>query len=227
MYKQVIKSGVRKLRSNGQTFNEIRHHFPELSKSTISTWVRDIKLNQDQEKRILKKQLRGRSALILYNKLSREKAAKTASGLIQAARDKVGILKSRDLLIAGAALYSAEGHTKGRYQVEVANSNPFIISLMMRFFREILKIPEEKFRCGLILHPEINEGEAIKFWSDITRIPRSQFTKPYTKPPKTTTGKMHNILYNGTAKVRICDIKKLWELKGYISGLLNSDGPVV
>jgi hypothetical protein len=89
----------------------------------------------------------------------------------------------------------------------------------MRFFREILKIREEKFRLSLILHQGLDEKGAKEFWSSITGIPISQFNKSYIKVPKSSTRKMHNPLYKGTLQIRISDTEKLHRLKGFIDGL--------
>lgn len=225
MYNQLIKSEVKLLRKRGLTFNEIKDKFSFLSKSTISTWVRDISLTLSQEQRIISKQLKGQIALMKYNKVKKDNARRNSKLVIKKASKEIRKISRRDLLIAGAALYCAEGYTKSKYIIEVANSNPLIISFMMRFFREILHIEEKKFRCALVLHPGLNVKKAISFWSSLTSIPKSQFHKSYIKPPKSSTGKMHNILYNGTAKIRVCDVKKLWQLRGYFGALLDPMAP--
>ena len=225
MYDQSITSKVKLLRKKGLTFNEIRDEFPFLSKSAISYWVRDISLTPSQKQRIISKQLKGRTALMKYNEVRKDDARRNSELVIKKASKEIHKISRRDLLIAGAALYCAEGYTKSKYIIEVANSNPLIISFMMRFFREILHIEEKKFRCVLVLHPGLNVKRAISFWSSLTAIPENQFHKSYIKPPKSSTGKMHNILYNGTAKIRVCDVRKLWQLRGYFGALLGSMAP--
>lgn len=219
MYGPVIKERVRKFRKEGYTFREIKGELPFLAKGTISEWVRDIVLTPRQQERILQEWLKGRIKFIRYNKWRHLDSVKRAQKIISEAKREIGKLTKRDLLIAGTALYWAEGHTKSRNVIEVANSDPKIVALLMRFFREILQIEESKFRGGLILHPGLNQQEALEFWSSLTKIPLSQFHKVYTKPPKSSTRKMHNILYKGTLRIYICDTKKLWQLKGFIEAL--------
>ena len=216
MYEPTIKVEVRKLRREGCTFREIMGKLPFLAKGTVSEWTRGIVLSPEQEKRILQKQLKGRVKLIEYNKQKHQKTIENAKRIISEAKREIGRFTKRDLLIAGTALYWAEGWTKSRNEIEIANSNPKIIALVMKFFREILKTEERRFRGRLTLHPGLNQKEALEFWSSITNIPLSQFHKVYTKPPKSSTRKMHNILYKGTLKIRINDTKKLWRIKGFI-----------
>lgn len=219
MYSQAIKSEVRKLRRKGYTFREILKKLPFLSKSTISEWVRDIQLTPAQEKRILQKQLKGRTGLMKYNKKKHQEAVENAQRIIAKAKREIDKITERDLMIAGAALYWAEGYKKGRNTIQFPNSDPKVITLMMRFFREICQIPESKFRCGLTLHPGLNKQEALNFWSSLTNIPLAQFYKVYTKPPKSSTRKMHNILYKGTLAIKIYDTNNLWKIKGFIAAL--------
>ena len=219
MYEPAIREVVRELRRKGYTFREIIEKLPFLSKGTVSYWTRDIILTPEQEKRILQKQLKGRVKLIEYNKNRHREAVKRARKIISEAKRKIGKLSKRDLLVAGTALYWAEGYKRGKGTVDFGNSDPRIIALIMRFFREICRVPEHRFRCAMTIHPGINEKDAIKIWSKVTNIPPAQFTKTYIKPPKTSTGKMHNILYNGSLKVRFSDVKIFHRIQGFIMGL--------
>jgi hypothetical protein len=219
MYEPAIKAEVRRLRREGYTLKEIKEKFPFLSKSTISNWTKDILLTLDQQKRILEKILKGRLRFIKYNKQRHFNAIKKSQRVISKAKKEIGKLTKRDLKLIGTALYWAEGYKKGKDQIEFTNSDPKIIVLMMRFFREILTIREEKFRLSLILHPGLDEKEIKEFWSSLTGIPLSQFNKSYIKAPKSSTRKMHNPLYKGTLRIRISDTEKLHRLKGFIKGL--------
>jgi len=220
MYRLSVRLGVRKLRSeDGLTFKEIKVIFPYLSKGTISSWVRDINLQPKQEKRILEKQLKRRGEFREYNRQKHEKAVRDTKRIMLQAKREIGSLSRRDLTIAGSALYWAEGYNKSIYTIEFANSNPKVILLIMRFFREILEIREDKLKCKMTLHPGISKSECLKFWSNITGIPVKQFNKTWTKRPKSSSGKMHNVLYKGTVVIRICDVQKLRKLKGYIEAL--------
>lgn len=221
MYHSSVRGKVRKLRQErGLTFREIKTKLPYLSKATISNWVRDIVLGAEQEKRILKKRLKNKIEFQLHNKRKHEKALRDTQNIMSKAAREIGRLSARDLKVAGAALFWAEGYNKSDHVIEFANSNPKIIFLIMRFFREILRIDEKRFRCKMTIHPGIIENKCLEFWSKLTSIPRTQFNKTWTKPPKSSSGKMHNILYNGTVVIRISDTNKLRQLKGYIKALI-------
>ena len=219
MYEIALKESVRELRKTGLTFKEILEKFPFLSKGAISNWVGDIILTDKQEERILQKQLNGRRGLLEYNKVKHIEAVKSAEKIISEAKKEIGKISKRDLTIAGIALYWGEGYKKGKNSIEFINSDPKIISLIMRFFREICQIEESKFRCGLFLHPGLDEKNALDFWSEITNIPKSQFIKTQKKPSISSKGRMHNILYKGSLRIYICDTKKFNRIKGFIEAL--------
>ena len=219
MYEPAIKEGVRKLRKEGYTYREILEKFPFLAKGTVSEWARDIILTSEQQERILQEWLKGRIKLIRYNKWRHLDSVKKAQKIISEAKREIGKLSKRDLLIAGTALYWAEGYKRGKGTVDFSNSDPKAIALIMRFFREICRVPEHQFRYVVTIHPGINEKDAIKFWSKVADISTAQFTKTYIKPPKTSTGKMHNILYKGSLKVRFSNVKLFHKIQGFIAGL--------
>lgn len=218
MHEPAIREGVKKLRKKGYTFREILKEFPFLGKSTISEWTRDIILTSKQEKRILQGVLKNRVKLIEYNKQKHLDSIRRYQEIIFQAKREIGKFTRRDLLIAGTALYWAEGWTKSRNLIDFSNSDPRTITLMMRFFREIFKIKENRFRGQLILHPGLDKEEVLKFWSSLTGIPIRQFHKTQSKLSRGSTGKTHNILYKGTFKIRISDTENLWRIKGFIEG---------
>lgn len=219
MHDPSIKAGVRKLRKNGRTFSEILVEFPFLSKSTISEWVSGIELKPEQEKRIIQKQLKGRWLLMHINRKRHKDAIKNAERIMLKAKNEIGKITKRELLILGTALYWAEGTRKSRNVIKFCNSDTKMIILMMKFFRDICQIKESKFKCLLTLPSSINQKTALKFWSSVTKVPLTQFYKVSTRISKTRTGKVFNDNYKGTLQIQVCDTDKLWRIQGLIMGL--------
>jgi hypothetical protein len=54
---------------------------------------------------------------------------------------------------------------------------------------------------ALHLHDGQEEEERKEHWSKVTRLPLESFRKTYFKPEG--TGHRKNVLYNGTARVRV------------------------
>ena len=104
-------------------------------------------------------------------------------------------------------LYACEG-TKARidrrynrliYCIELTNSDPKIIKFFRLFLDEILKIDKYRIRGQLFFYPDLDKNELIKFWSKISSIPPSQFTKSICLKAKIGKFKSNPL---GTFKIR-------------------------
>ena len=124
--------------------------------------------------------------------------------------------------LAGLMLYWAEGNK--RNSVGVSNSDSELIRFMMKWFREVCSVSDERFKIYLNIHSGQDEIEIKKFWSNIIGLPVSQFGKSYIK--KEGTGHRKNILYNGTIKIQICDKDLLYKILGLIEGVVQKEGPL-
>ena len=109
-------------------------------------------------------------------------------------------------------LYWGEGN-KTR-DVGISNSEPGLIKYMMRWFREVCHVPESQFRVQLHFHSGQDEAQMKQFWAGITGISISQFGKSFIKSEG--TGHRKNVLYNGTIKITICDVRLLRKILGWI-----------
>ena len=127
------------------------------------------------------------------------------------------------LFLVGVALYWAEGYKKGAYgsgwkSVDFANSDTEIIRLMMVFFRKICKVKDSKIKIQVIAHKNVKIEGAVKFWSNITNIPRNQFIKTQCSVNKKSKRK-GNTLPNSTMHIRINDVKLFFRIIGWIQYL--------
>jgi transposase len=118
-------------------------------------------------------------------------------------------LTSREKLLktAGLMLHWAEGAKKNK-AVDFANSNPDMIRLFIKFLRNIYRVNEAKLRCLIYCYPSHEIEKLNNFWSKITKIPLSQFTKPYVRQDG---GNIRDKMKYGLIHVRYAD-KRLLEL---------------
>src|SRR5688500_8778161 len=93
-------------------------------------------------------------------------------------RQTIGRLNQREFLIAGLLLYAGEG-AKSDGTVKFANTNPDLVWFFMRWLRAFFDVDETRLRVHLYLHDGLDLDAAIDFWSQLTGIPPTQFTKPY------------------------------------------------
>lgn len=174
------------LRKEGLSYTEIKKAIP-VSKSTLSDWLKDIELTDSQEGRLNKLQ----AAAYIGAKKIQAKSNAHHCQIREDAKKEAASLINNPLFVAGLMLYWAEGDKRSE-RIQFSNSDPEMVKLMMKWFREFCKV---------------------------TSLPLAQFNKPYIKP--TIFSNRKNKLYEGTCMIRACD-KDLWtRILGWIDGIKN------
>lgn len=216
------------LRKTGQSYLQISQAL-NVPKSTLSYWLKDVKISQQAQEKISKRAyIKSTEALIKRNKNQTVVADLKAQDIMKKSADEAKELINNKLFVAGVSLYWAEGYKKGAYgskykSVDFTNSDPEMIKIMMKFFRKFCKIKENKFKLLLMAHPNINIDKTISFWSDITKVPRSQFTKTQTAISKSSKFvRPRDSLRYGTIHIRIYDVIMFYKVIGWINGLKHS-----
>ena len=210
---------VRGFRQQGLSYREIGQKTPfTISKSTLSHWCKDIELTAEQKDR-LDSLLRDGSyrGRLLGSKTTQLRRAREIEEIKTKAKSEIHGLTKNEFMLAGLMLYWAEGNKKNK--VGISNSDPELIRMMMKWFREVCGVADEKFKPHLNIHSGQDELQIKKFWSEITELPIQQFGKSYIK--KEGTGHRKNILYKGTIKVEICNKNLLYRILGWIEGVIN------
>lgn len=126
----------------------------------------------------------------------------------------------RVLLTAGIMLYWAEGwKDKKKNLLDFANSNPLMIKIYVSFLRNICGVMEDKLRIYLYCYANQNPRKLKKFWSGVTKVPLSQFTKPYVRMDfqESKIGKMPY----GLIHVRYADKKLFLQLEKWYEDIVR------
>jgi len=205
------------LRKAGKSYSEIRKKI-KVSKGTLSLWLGNVKLTSDQKKRLYVT-LRQKNAYRLA-KINQNKRIKKSKKIISEAKQETRSLFKNCLFVPGLMLYWAEGDKSDiREEVKFSNSDPMLIKFMMRWFRELCKVPEDKFRIALHIHKLHCRKNIENYWSKITNISIRQFHKTQIKPTSLTYRK--NRLYQGTCAIRISDKDLFRRIKGWKIGFID------
>ncbi len=207
------KNRATALRKKGLSYKEILREV-KISKSTLSVWLRDIELTQEQIKRLTNKMDRVRYVVAKRKVAARVERTKK---IVDAARIEARLLIKNPLFISGTSLYWAEGAKNSTESVKFANSDEKMILLAMRWLREVCEVPEKKFRIHIHIHDLHSRHKVNNYWSKITGIPLGQFYKPYIKP--SSLGHRKNILYNGTCSITVGDKALFRRIMGWKMGL--------
>lgn len=209
------------LRESGESYGEIRKKV-RVSKSTLSLWLKDVRLTSGQKRRLYV-ELRQKNAYKLAKCNQKRKEERTKIIIEKAEKEAQECLEN-PLFLAGLMLYWAEGDKSDRTEcTKFTNSDPIMVRLMMRWFREICKVSEDSFRVCLHIHGLHCRKKIENYWSDITRVPQSQFYKTQVKP--TSLRQRRNKLYNGTCAVRIYNKDLFRRIKGWRLGFIKRINP--
>ncbi len=206
------------MRKLGKTYNEILKTIP-VAKSTLSLWLRKVDLTKPQRQRITER----RKAAQQRGGARRHKIRldQTNSIIIECKKD-VENLSNRDLFLLGIALYWAKGSKQKEYRPSVltqfANSDPHMVKLFIKWLFEFGNVTADNLLVTVHLHKNHIERleEITEYWSSITSLPRSQFTKPILKKhnPKSKRRNTGDT-YKGLVSIRV---RRSTELNQRING---------
>lgn len=168
-----------RFRKEGKSIKEIAE-FLNVSPGSVSLWVRNIQLSSTQTRELAKRSLnalqKGRKKALKTQQILRKQRKEK---FIKEALKEIGKLSERDLFIGGVALYWAEGFKKDN-RLGFASSDPAMIKFFLRWLKE-LRVPKRdiRLRVGLNISHKGRIQEVEKHWSKETKIPLSQFQKPF------------------------------------------------
>lgn len=152
-----------------------------ISKSTISTWCKDIKLSHRLLNKIyitgVQKSLKGR---LVGAEANRQKKINEFRKMFKEAENLIDKISDRDILIAGACLYWAEGSKTGGRFIFV-NSDPKMHKIILSFLTKIIRIDKKLIRLTVqinLIHKK-RIKKVMKFWSQYLEIPLVNFGNPY------------------------------------------------
>ncbi len=188
------------------------------SKSSVSVWIRDIPLTAKQIDRLKLSQDRGRAKAANHPNSPKLQWFNLRQKITATAQKEISKYSSEELKLIGAALYWAEGYRQSRNLFIFSNCDPDMVKLMMKFLREICKVPAEKLRGGVNIHPTLDSDKAQKYWSNVSGIPGRQFHQPHVSVSRASQQKRQTLPY-GTFRIVVSDVILCSKIKGWIEGL--------
>lgn len=205
-YSLKIKNNAIKLRKEGNSLSSISIKLG-VSKSTISTWLKDVVLSKEASEKISNKIVLGQQKA---NKVKKQRKQIRLNSLNSLVRNY--LLKedfsTNYLKVICALLFWAEGSKSGSF-VSFINSDPEMISLFLFTLRKSFSIDEDKLRGLVHVHEYHDQREIEKYWSEVSGISLHKFSKSYKKP---NSGKRKKSGYKGSFRIRYYDVKVAEEL---------------
>jgi transcriptional regulator with XRE-family HTH domain len=190
-----------------------------VSCSSISLWVRDIELT-DEQRANLRRRMGGRIDGSRVNAIRALERRREEQRLGRKAARQGDVMHA-----AGCMLYWAEG-SRDRNAVKFTNSDPEMLSFFMRFLRLSFAVSDEKVAvtCNLFADHLHRQREIEDFWLEKLQLPRSRLrSSTVNRYSKYSQKKRRNKLPYGTCRLSIYDTRLTQHIYGAIQEYAGFD----
>ncbi|MGZ4199795.1 MAG: hypothetical protein ACXVP1_06365, partial [Thermoleophilia bacterium] len=200
--KDAERDRAREMRLEGTSYAEIVAALG-VSKSSISLWVRDLPRPPSEP---TPEAARRAGAERQAAKRRRTKFIERQNETLRWAT-QLGELSDRELLIAGAVAYWAEGSKSKPWRhdesVTFINSDPDMVRLFLAWL-DLLGVPRSRLGFRVHIHESADVDAAQKFWADIVGVEAQTFKRPTIKRHRPSTVRRNvGETYHGCLVVRV------------------------
>ncbi|MFE6223395.1 MULTISPECIES: hypothetical protein [unclassified Streptomyces] len=219
--KDDLRARARELRLQGMTYDQIQVELG-CSKSSISLWVRDLpkpERRAPSEQARLAARKRWEHELVLRDGVRQRTKAE--------AEQMIGTMSERELLLAGVALYWAEGAKDKSYSrresVLFVNSDPGVIRFYLAWLR-LLGVDAARLSYRVMIHVTADVEGAKLYWAELAGVDPAVFQKTTLKKhnPKTVR-KNTGENYRGCLVIRVAQGAELYRrVEGWWRGMVDS-----
>jgi predicted transcriptional regulator len=215
-----LRDEARELRRQGLSVGEIAKR-TGASRSSVSLWVRDIELTNEQ-RAVLRDNQRKWAGQNLGAQVNRVKAREAR--LKWQAEGRMRAKECHPLHMAGCMLYWAEG-AKDRTKMYFVNSDANMLRMFMRFLREEMHVPDSEI--VMYIHCHTTETQIIEqiqsYWLNTLNLPASCLRKTIYK--RGNPDVRHNILENGVCTIRVYRVDLIQHIYGAIQEYGGFENP--
>ncbi|WP_246341510.1 hypothetical protein [Streptomyces physcomitrii] len=226
--KDESREKARALRLQGLTYDQIQVEVG-CSKSSISLWVRDLpqpdrSRTREEASAIAR---RGWEATLRAREELRQATRRSAA-------EEIGALSDRELLIAGACLYWAEGAKskphRRQERVTFVNSDPDMIRVFLRWL-DLLGVEPARRRFAVQIHESADVPAAERFWAALVGVDHGALQKTTLKKHNPRTNRKNTgETYRGCLRVHVLQGAELYRrIEGWWYGIVwegDTNGPL-
>ena len=200
-----LKSEAISLRKLGKSIREIESSLG-IPRSTLSYWLRNIKLTKSQYKVLEEKHkkalIKARGIAVLWH--NKQKADRLKFAEDEADKTLLRVRNNKETIeLALAILYLGEGSKKSP-TTGMGNSDPLILKFFLKIMTSIYKIDIEKIGFDLHIRADQNPELLKKHWSKELNAPLHRFTS--VSIDKRTLGKPSYPDYKGVCVINCGNI---------------------
>lgn len=204
------------------SYGEIKKRL-NVSKSTLSYWLRDFPLN---EKKILELRRKGwtksEASREKFRATMREKKKLKNQEIYKKYRKEFSALSKKTLFIAGVVLYLCEGTKTDYSRIVLTNTDPKVIKFFIWWMNIFLDIPKNKIKVALHLYEGMNLEKEFNFWKNGLEISKGQFFKTSVRKLRKSSFSYGESFRHGTCKIYFGDAGKKREIMMAIQAFFDS-----
>ena len=224
MAKSALRLEAIRLREQGESVRDIAKKIG-VAKSSASLWVRHVILTLDQAEKLNSNSVKGRLGGGLKGALIQKQARMERENLARKlGQEEFPHLTHREVKIAGLCLYWAEGTKKTR-NIVFCNSDPQMIIFFINWLKTTYNIPSIELKCAVGINEahKKRETKVKNYWSNLTGIPLTNFTKTsFKKYPLRKVYENFNDHY-GTLALKLTKPGRIYNrVMGEIHGLTQA-----
>jgi hypothetical protein len=218
------KMKARELRKKGLSYGEIKK-LVNVSKSSLSLWLRDINLTEEQQKRISDISRRNQKIAAKKSRQKRISKTKEIHRKAKAEVDAINVCSNSKFLL-GVMLYWCEGYKQSwertSAMISLGNFDPKIMSFFQDWLLDSFDLKSEDLTYRLAIHETADLQDALDYWRKKLRISKSRDIKVFIKKHKPLTNRKNkNNNYHGLFVIRV---KKSTDLNRKIWGWIKAMG---
>lgn len=176
MAKFALRLQARSLRKEGFSISEICKKL-DVSKSTMSVWCLDVQLSPKQKEVLIERSRKaGHLGRIKGSETNRRRRLDRIEYFQKEAVKKLANLTDKERLVAGLALYWAEG-SKKKGKLSITNSDPALIKFFAYWYVHSFGIDKRDFHPRVMINAihEPRKDKVVKFWAKLLDIAPAQF----------------------------------------------------
>jgi len=165
------------LRKKGKSYGEIKVAL-NVPKSTLSGWLSNKQWSKKVKGILVEKSKTYSSARMLWlSKVQKKRLLEVYLQAEQQAAKEFEEFKWFPLFIAGMCIFWGEGDKMSKHIVRIANVDPRLIKIFIRFLRKVCGIPKEKIRAYILLYPDLETKDCLNYWAKQSGLRLENFTK--------------------------------------------------
>ena len=180
-FKKFKKNTAIELRQKGLSYSDIQKR-TDVPKSTLSLWLKNVKLDPVQMKNLEDRRLQVARANARRRIL---KTSELIEEIKNSSAEDIKEISKRELWLMGIMLYWRERAVSGN-QTDIRNglrftsSDPYLIKLFLKWLQQIGNIKNEEIKFDIFIGEDKKTSidaikEVVIHWSQVTSFPKEQF----------------------------------------------------